>query len=127
MKFKVGDVVVSKKLGLPTIMTIFGILDAKTFLANIIASIGITSAQSTNEVWEKHYPEWLDKYVYYAKYNSPQKPCSLQEYKESRSKILNDYYGYELNDEQIKKCYDHECKDVFLCTSPEDDLELFGD
>ena len=74
-KFKINDRVCSKKLGLPCISTIYGILDGETQYLNSLAT-----NPKTDEAWSRYYPEWKDKFVYYVKYDSPQRPLSLAEY-----------------------------------------------
>jgi hypothetical protein len=124
-KFKIGDEVVSKKLGLPCVAIVYGVLDAKTLMSNLLV-MNQANAKSQYDTWSKQYPDYIDKDVYYLKYKKPQRSMSLQEYIEQVTEAAIKHFGYmpeqSVFEEQYKKI-----PKMYLCCNPEDDLELFGE
>ena len=117
MKFQIGQKVTTKRLGLPSIATVFGCLDSETFIANEL----ITRSEPINMRWTELYPNWRQKPVYYFKFLSPQRVCSIDEF----IHILKhkDY----LSQEDIVKLYNMRCPKEYIAVGPEDDLELYDE
>lgn len=106
-KFNIGDIVCSKKTGLPAIGKILGTLDP-IYLQRI--------QQNNFPRWSAEFPNWEEKPVYSVLLNSPQKNVSWEEY------ICN--FPAETDINKVKMSYNllpvHS-----MINYTEDDLELF--
>lgn len=78
MQFKIGDEVVTKKVGLPAIGRVVGIVSPEV----------ITDPMTR---WDKVYPDWKSGTVAYIKFKRPQRPLSLEEWKESIPPEIRDH------------------------------------
>lgn len=115
-KFSIGDRVMTKKLGLPAIGTVFGVLDPETYLAAAILS----GRDMSNTIWDNVCQDWKTQPVYYIKFSEPQRSLSFEEYKE-----YLEQKGFRHSNAEWKAYYLKECSPVLLTSHPEDDLDLF--
>ena len=120
--FTLNDRVTSKNIGLPFVGTLYGIIDAKTFIMDMI--LGQRYRADAYFKWDEFCPDWKNENVCYVKYDSPQRPIAFSEYVESYAK----YYNIEI-DEKMHDWLQNKYKEVVLekmcCVHPEADLELF--
>jgi len=70
MKFKLGDKVTSKHLGLPMVGKVIGINAPEL----------VFEQPDAPHPWDEVCPEWRERPIYYVKFNKPQRKMSLQEF-----------------------------------------------
>lgn len=115
-KFCIGEKVMTKTIGPPSIGTVFGVLDPETYITSCILSAG--NADMSN--WDKVCPNWRDELIYYIKYNEPQRVITIDEYIEHLEKK-----GYNHTEAEWRAYYLKEVTPRLLCCHPESDLESF--
>lgn len=76
--FKLGEEVMSKKLGVMATCKIVGIVDGRIWGNLHMDDPGTISA------FDRVYPEWTKKHVYYVEFPSEVKPLSLEQYTEEQ-------------------------------------------
>lgn len=112
--FHLGQTVISKKIGLPIVGTIVGMMIGRAYSLLYIESTNQDSPIFKN--WDKLYPDWQNKIVYSIFSEYPAKILSFEEFKN---------YFSEVNDiELLIRAYS-EIKKYSIHSYPEDDLELY--
>lgn len=113
MRFKIGDRVVTKRLGVPTVGTVAGIVKG-SFVAPHISIHA--------PIWDSQYPEWKNGLVYEIEFDKVQKTISLAEY---RQFYLGEAHQ-EINDPRaIELMYANQIPSAYIGVYPEEDLEAF--
>jgi len=112
-KFKIYDVVCTKKVGLPTYGSVQGICTSLFF----VNTVGI----GNNKIlWDDQYDGWRDKSVYAVLHQKPIRPLSLQEFK------LSAQHLEDITEKQIRELYE-QLPFTHVSYYPEDDLEIYSD
>lgn len=107
-KFSLGSEVMSKKLGVPAIAKVVGVVEGRIWHNLHIDDPGSTS--SFNRV----YPKWVDRHAYYLEFSSDVKPLSIDQYEEEQD-AGNCYCEGDYNDIQTGRIFVY----------PEEDLEIW--
>jgi hypothetical protein len=107
-RFTIGELVTSKRLGVPG----FGII-----LAIEWAPVYITTKKSPFDRWTFLYPEWKKTWVYILGLEKPQRNQSFQEFMETHDGLETEQMAMFMYDAMTTK--------AALMAFPEDDLELF--
>jgi hypothetical protein len=76
-KFTIGQLVATKKTGLPGVGEISGIMTPIIFQS--IARISVEQMCEQYTTWNKHYPDWHTKPVVIVHYKEPRKTMSKEE------------------------------------------------
>lgn len=76
--FNIGQEVISKKLGVPAVGRVAGYVEGRVWYNINLENPGCVSA------FERVYPEWKDKPVYYLEFSSEIKPLSMEQYEEEQ-------------------------------------------
>lgn len=116
MKFKLGDRVVTKKLGLPQIGTVVTISDG----------FYVFSTKRPKDIWFKIYPNWIDYPVYELKLHTPSRPVSFEEFINDTSNAINGLSSV-LNDDRMREFLKIQYNAIplyYFVQNPEEDLEL---
>lgn len=101
--------VTSKKLGPPMVGTIVGIYSAKDFVG-----------EAPLPLLESQYPEWNEGLLVHVKYDKPQRPVSLDEFK----KLVSEYPEYkDYTQEDLEMAYQNSIKVTKIAVYPMEDLE----
>lgn len=112
IKFKYGDTVCSKKTGLPAVGTICG-------MAGPDVAKGMPEDNFYR--WTSVYPDWRNKFTYYVKYNSPQKPLSFEEMVTGMKMQYGENF-YQIPQADLLEIY-KQIPLLDVVSFPEDDLE----
>jgi len=107
-KFSIGAEVMSRKLGVTAIARIVGLVEGRIWHNMNMEVPGATSA------FDRAYPEWTSRMVYYVEFSSPVKPLSLEQFEEEQ----------ENGNPFCEGSYDDLCQGrIFIY--PEEDLQIF--
>ena len=108
-KFSIGEIVTSKKSGLPMVGLVVGMMVAIAFRVN-------GKYQGSNfKYWYELDPEWDDKWVYYVLFkDGPQRTMSYEEWCD----------GTEI-EHHNRETYERRIPPQVMATYPEADLESY--
>lgn len=101
----IGDRVVSRQTGLPGVGTVCGVVTGE-----------FVRASGPKPRWDILYPDWIEKYVYYIKYDEMRYIVSFDEYKDGSPDSIPH------NDLKVMYKYSHKTN---IISYPQDDLEIF--
>ncbi len=111
-KYKVGDLVCSKKTGFPGVARVVSAIPAALYANNT----GIGAMK-----YEELFPGWMLEYMYSVFYDEPRRNLTMEEF-------LQSYPPYELEffkEEKLQELYEARAPEMRLILYPEQDLELF--
>lgn len=125
MKFKIGDKVCTKKLGLPSVGTITGVFVPRETQPNIAAKI-----------WADVYPDWDKGLLYEVEFDRVQKTMSLEEFERYfvGGSNMSSTFGEDFSPPKEEKAlprkaielaYANTVPSNYIGVYPEEDLELF--
>jgi hypothetical protein len=115
-KFSIGDRVATKRIGLPVVGTVSGIIHPDiNFFENV---------EKTK--WDI-YPDWNQKYSYFVKFDEKVRIESFEDFKSSLNQSVLDGFSGILQEEfisaQVRQMYEKLPTYIFNIY-PEDDLEI---
>lgn len=108
---KIGDLVMTKKLGLPTTGNIIGIVTSELFIKTMAPNPHM-------QAWGEQYPDWKDKLVILIQLTTPHKPISFDEFYNTNQE--------DISIEEAKVLYKFLVKPTTTVSNPIDDVEVLS-
>ncbi len=114
-KFEIGQLVTSKRTGLPGVGQIVGSMHARSYYRS--ESIRLNTLDVCKR-WTQDYPLWFDQsaLIYFVEYETPRKTCTIDEVKLTNPEATQD---------ELEYLFEHMVPSITLISYPEDDLEEF--
>ena len=109
MMFNYGERVCPKKCGLPTIGRVVGSMVGHVWAAHM------PSGQRNLTYWDILYPGWRTQAIIFVKFDKPQKPMTVEEYRQT--------LGPEVEEHEAKVLYRYNLSKLDMCCYPAADLE----
>lgn len=112
--FSIGDRVTSKQTGLPMTGAVVGVMDGEYYRA---------WRTPDGCDWDRRFPGWTDKLVYFVIYDTPQRPISLEEFINQSPQ----WEKFNFTKSQYEALYEVSTPYSYSAVFPAEDLELYAD